>query len=198
MKNLFANAVFTLSTLFLFSCNNSNDPTPNGGSGTENAVAQAGVSTITSKVENPIINKQPIPENFEWKLMTSVQLPMNKGLNLSAPFDIVNETAGDISWGSDGGCYQALRCWKVTRAILGIVDFKSVTPGTLKALPFVKGQIAWAPGAAPGYTPTWPNYMPVGTVIAYKTSLNKFRIVVVKSISPLVLDVYHENYYRVY
>lgn len=198
MKNFLASTALTLLTFFFFSCNNSNDPTPNSGSGTENMVAQsAGISTVAMQA-NPIINKQPIPDKFEWKLMKTVQLPMNKGLNLSSPFDIVNESDGDISWGSDGGCYSAIRCWKVTRAILGIVDFKSVTPDFLKMLTFVNGQVAWAPGAAPGYTPTWTNYMPVGTVIAYKTSLGKFRIVVVKSAFPLIMDIYHENFYRIY
>lgn len=199
MKNLLASAVFTLLTFFLFSCNNFNDPTPDSGSGSENMVAQsAGISPVTMKGGNPTPNKLPVPDKFEWKLMATVAVPMDKGLNLSSPFGIVNETDGDISWGTDGGCYSAIRCQKVTRLILGIVDFKAVTPDFLKLLTFTNKQVAWAPGAAPGSTPTWVNYMPVGTAIAYKTSLGKFGIVVVKGTSPLRLDIYHENYYRVY
>lgn len=199
MKNFLASTVFIFLSFSLFSCENSNNPQPNPGSGTENTALQsANVSTAALKIGNPTPDKQPIPDRFEWKLMKTVALPMNKGLNLTSPFAIVDENAGDISWGSDGGCYSAIRCWKVTQAILGIVDFKSVTPDFLKMIPFVKGQVAWAPGAAPGYTSSWTNYMPVGTVIAYKTSLGKYQLVVVKSTSPLTLDIYHEYYYRIY
>lgn len=199
MKNVFMSTAILLFSFSIFSCEKPDELTPADGAKLTMAGYQsASAQPVTLKGGNPIPDKQPIPDKFEWKLMKTVQLPMNKGLNLTSPFDIVSETAGDISWGSDGGCYSAIRCWKVTRAILAIVDVQTVTPDYLKTLTFVSGQVAWAPGAAPGYTPTWTNYMPVGTVIAYKTSLGKFRLVVVKSAFPLILDIYYENFYRVY
>ena len=199
MKSVLISTTILLLSLSIFSCDKPNELAPDSAAKpTMAGYESTSTSPVTLKVGNPIPDKQPIPDKFEWKFMKTVQLPMNKGLNLTSPFEIVNETNGDISWGSDGGCYSAIRCWKVTQAILAIVDVKTVTPDYLKTLTFVSGQIAWAPGAAPGYTPTWTNYMPVGTVIAYKTSLGKFRIVVVKSAFPLIMDIYHENFYRIY
>ncbi|MCF0074934.1 hypothetical protein LZD49_30900 [Dyadobacter sp. CY261] len=196
MKNLFVSAAFILFSLSMFSCENSNEPLPYSGSGTKNAVDYQSTPATTNamQVGNPITNKAPLPNGFEWKMMKTVTVPLNKGLNLSSPFSIVNEDAGDISWGSDGGCYQAIKCWKVGQVNLKIVDVKTVSPDYLKTLTFVKGQVSHAPAGS--YS--WTDYMPVGTVIAYKTSLGKYQLVVVKHVFPLILDIYHEDFYRIY
>ena len=192
MKNFLAVTSFSLFSLF--SCNNSNDPQPYSGAGTEQiALQSAPVSTAAMKAGNPVTDKQPIPSVFEWKLMQTATVPMYKGLNLSSPFSIVNEDAGDISWGSDGGCYSAIKCWKVTQANLKIVDVKTISPEYLNTLSFQKSQVSHAPAGST----SWTDYMPIGTVIAYKTSLGKYRLVVVKSVYPLVLDIYYEYTYRV-
>lgn len=194
MKNLFLSIAFVVSSLSIFSCNNSNDPQPNVSPSAENmALVSADHSSAEFKGGNPTPDKQPTTQLFEWKLMKTVTLPMYKGLNLSSPFAIVNEDAGDISWGSDGGCYTAIKCWKVKQAILKIVDVKTVTSEYLKSLTFTQGQASWAPANS-----AWPNYIPDGTVIAYKTSKGEFRLVVVNSTYPVILDIYHQNYYRVY
>lgn len=197
MKNLITGTVFVLLSACFFSCNNSDDPQPQPGSGKETV---AGLNDASVPVTAGVLgggqttDRKPITTKFEWKLMKTATIPMNKGLNLSSPFAITNEDAGDISWGSDGGCYQAIKSWKVTNANLKIVDVNTVTIDYLKTLSFVKGQINYAPAGSQ----SWTNYMPIGTVIAYKTSLGKYRLVVVKGVFPLVLDIYYENYYMVF
>ena len=197
MKNLTVSIVLAFFSVSLFCCEQPNDPQPEPTTGmrTMAGYEAAPVSNVAGmQVTNTTPDRPPVSFKFEWKLMKTATVPYNKGLNLSAPFAIVDENAGDISWGSDGGCYQAIRSWKVTRAILKIVDVKTITPAYLKTLTFTTGMVAHAPAGS--YS--WTDYMPIGTVIAYKTSTGANRLVVVKSVFPLILDIYHEHYYTVY
>jgi hypothetical protein len=197
MKNLFASTAFILLSLSLFCCNNSNDPQPKdtGSQIPTMAGYESAPVTTAAKIGNPVTDHPPITMKFAWKLVKTAVVPLYKGLNLTAPFAIVDqEAAGDISWGSDGGCYNAIKCQKLGGENLKIVDVNTVLPDYLKTLPFKKIQAAWAPLGST----FWTNYMPNGTVLAYKTNLGKYVLVVVKTSSPLTLDIYHESYYPVY
>jgi hypothetical protein len=196
MRNLLSSFTVAFLSLTIFCCENANNPQPSPESATSTMAgfsAASASNTTAMQVGPKITDRPPVTTKFEWQLAKSVTMPYNKGLNLTSPFAIVNEDAGDISWGSDGGCYSAIKSWKVTNAILKIVDVKTVLPADLNALIFKKGQVAWAPVSI-----YWTNYMPEGTVIAYKMSNGQYKLVVVKTRTPLVLDIYQEHYYQVY
>ncbi len=158
---------------------------------------QTSASTITAamQVGGTTPKRTPPSTRTEWKYVHTATVPMYKGLKLTSPFAIVGEREGDISWGSDGGCYYAINTETMPYASAGIADIQSLTPAYLNTLKFYsKGGPSWAPANST----FWTNEMPVGTVLAYKTPTGKFILVKVVADQGLVLDIYHENTYTVY
>jgi len=201
IKNL--NAVKNITLIFayiilsasLICCNEAN-PEPQS-AGQQEYSTEASSVPVTAAMQiggDPTTDRPPLRTKFEWKFMTTTTLPYKKGLRLTAPFAIVNETVGDISWGNYVGCYTELKGWTMPFAELGVVDVATVTPEFLKTQKYLKGCVS----TAPENSTFWENELPDGAVLAYKNSQGKNTLVVVKSTFPLVLDIYFEHYYTIY
>ncbi|MCF0050674.1 hypothetical protein LXM25_11430 [Dyadobacter sp. LJ53] len=195
MKNFILTAAYVILSFFLFCCNEP-DPQPSSAQGAE-YMAEAQSVPVTAAMQiggDPTTDRPPLRSKFEWKLMTTATLPYKKGLKLTAPFAVVNEDAGDISWGRYYGCYDELKALTMPFAELGVVDVKTVTTESLKTKTYYKSWIS----TAPANSTFWENEMPDGAVLAFKDSKGKFALVKIKSTYPLVLELYFEHYYTIY
>jgi hypothetical protein len=198
MRNLLASSVILLLSLSIFSCEKPNDLTPDGGPSSATAGYESmpnDATTVTMQVDGTTPKrKEPIP-HFNWKYVYTATVPLLKGLKLTSPFSIVDEHAGDISWGVGSNCYYAINTESMHFAIAGIKDVSTLTKEYLSTLKYyIKGGANWAPAGSA----FWTNYIPVGTVLVYKTPGGKYILVQVKSTDTLVLDIFHENTYIQY
>ncbi|MCF0050528.1 hypothetical protein MUK70_05810 [Dyadobacter chenwenxiniae] len=189
MKNIIKSIALLALSFTLFNCSNSNEPTPSGASQTvqKNAAANTPVEEgFSGNTGQGTMGQGPITSRYAWKLAKTLDVPTGKGFNLTSPFAITSETTGDIAW-DEYGCYYALKPLKVSFSNLKIVDVSSITPASLKNLPFNLVPIANAPAGSA----FWTNYMPVKTVIACKTSTGKYYLLEVAADNPLKVNIYH-------
>lgn len=192
MKNVLTSTAMLSLSLFILSCEKPNDLTPDGGAMPTMAgyAATPNESTAAMQVDGRTPKQIPPFLTVTWKYVHTATVPLLKGLKLTSPFSIVDEHAGDISWGVGSNCYYAINTESMHFAIAGIQDVSKLTKEYLATLKFYTGGGAnWAPAGSA----FWTNYIPVGTVLAYKTPGGKYILVQVKSTDTLVLDIYHEN-----
>ncbi|TLV00305.1 hypothetical protein [Dyadobacter luticola] len=195
MKNLVLSIAYLFLSFTLFCCNDANNPQPVSAQGAQvMSEAQSGPLTSAMQVSNPITDRPRPGSKFEWQLATTATLPYLKGMKLTAPFAIVEEAQGDISWGNYVGCYTELKAWTMPFAELGIVDVKTITPESLKTLTYYLGTVS----TAPANSTFWKNELPNGAVLAYKDAKGKMTLVRIKGTSPLVMEIYKEHYYTIY
>ncbi|TKT92307.1 hypothetical protein [Dyadobacter frigoris] len=194
MKNLIIRALFISLSFTTFSCNENADPEPV----TPTQTAKMGDVSFTDE-KTPISMIDPghlpnrAPSTFNWGLVNTTKLGLDKSMKLTSPFTVAAYPAGDIGWKSDGGCYSALFPTTVTFSNLGIANIKDITIENLKILTFKSYQI----NAAPDGSYSWTNYLPVGTIVACKTAAGKYYLLEVKDIAVpgwIELNVYHGLY----
>ena len=189
MKNLFNATLFILLSSTLFSCNKTEEPQPQND---PKMATMAGFRTGAEVQDNGSARVRQTPGYF-WKPVKSTSLKLNNSLTLKSPFDQAPFPAGDFSWGTDGGCYSALKPKNVTFYNLGIVNVNDVSLEYLKTLTFNQYQIS----AAPVGSQSWTNYLPVKTIIACKTAAGKYFLLEVKQVvmfSAIDLDIYQGLY----
>lgn len=192
MKNLIISALVISLSFTIFSCNENTDPQP------VSPTQTASMANVSFK-ETPIAMIDPghlpnrVPPTFNWGLVNTTKLTLNKSMKLTSPFTVAAYPAGDIGWKDDGGCYSALYPTTVTFSNLGIVDIKGITLDYLKTLTYKPYMIS----AAPKGSVFWTNYLPETTIVACKTTLGNFYLLEVKAIAVpgwIELNVYHGLY----
>ncbi|MCF0065843.1 hypothetical protein MUK70_03670 [Dyadobacter chenwenxiniae] len=192
MKNVLISTAMLLLSLSIFSCEKPNELTPDGGaiSAVDAYQSAPNEATTAMQVGGTTPKRKPPISTSSWKYVHTATVPFLKGLKLTSPFSIVDEHAGDISWGSGFGCYNAINTESMHYANAGIQDVSTLTKEYLDTLKFyIKGGASWAPAGST----FWTNHIPVGTVLVYKTPGGKYILVQVKNTDTLVLDIYHEN-----
>ncbi|MCF0072774.1 hypothetical protein LZD49_20000 [Dyadobacter sp. CY261] len=108
MKNVLTST--TVLSLSIFSCEKPNDVTADGGVTPTMAGYEAVPNATTAAMQvggTTPKRKTPVPQ-FNWKYVHTATVPLLKGLKLTSPFSIVDEHAGDISWGVGSNCYYAI------------------------------------------------------------------------------------------
>jgi hypothetical protein len=182
MKSLLKSIPIAALSLALLNCSQPDAPLPSGASGSSSGSIEAVNVSQPHSQAVVLIN----PNKSDWRLMATLTLPLQKGFNLSAPFAVTTEEAGDIGWGSYY-CYAALKPNKVTFSNLKLVAVNKVKVSDLGNASFSKLPIANAPAGST----VWTNYMPAGTVIACKKENGSYALLEVLSDNPLKVNVYH-------
>jgi len=169
MKN-FLKSISLFSLIFtLFYCTNAANPKP------------------TSR-----LNQSNSNENFIWQPVKMVTISFGKGLKLGYPCSVTDSAYADINWVSEDGCFTALQPSKVTFFSLGNVDIDTITTKYLNNLKFNSYNISATPVSSLSY----PNNLPVNTVIACKKQTGEYFLLKITKVnwgmySNVQFSVYH-------
>ncbi|SEI52999.1 hypothetical protein SAMN05216327_102257 [Dyadobacter sp. SG02] len=180
MKTLLKSIALLGISSLLFNCSNE-EPLPDNGVNAAQTENQANLRTASLADGNLI---QPLNQSA-WRLLKTLSVPVDKGFNVTYPFDITDKGLGDINWATSV-CYPELKPVKVSFHNLGIVDIATTTPLAVSKLAFNKGIIGWAPAGSA----SWTNYMPVKTIIACKTATGKYYLLEIVVDNPLKINIY--------
>nr|WP_295927720.1 hypothetical protein [uncultured Dyadobacter sp.] len=181
MKTLLKSLVMLGISTLMFSCNNNEEPLPDGVSASEAASLPSDGDAAAKTNGFTIVQ----PNASGWRLTKTLSVPMEKGFNITSPYAITDKGLGDISWGVSV-CYPDLKPVKVAFHNLGIVDIPSVKLLAVKQLVFNQYIIA----SAPAGSASWTNYMPAKTIIAAKTPAGKYYLLEIVTDNPLKVNIY--------
>ena len=194
MKKFLNYSLLIILTITSLCCNEANEPQPVSSATALTDIHNAGMENLVSMTDpHPIKDRMPTAYDFKWEFAQTVVLKYNKSLTLKSPFAQADYPAGDVSWRTDGGCYDALYPTNVGFANLGIVDIKSVSIDNLKAATLNNYSIS----SAPAGSAFWPNYLPIGTIVACKTKDGRYVLLEVKYVATnhsIELSIYNGVY----